>query len=218
MRILVCQSCYDKPQEQLRTVILPPDPVPIMNPRPEDYVIADNPLSALGFDPLNMYMPISQRGGNIGNMTLNAGVDAAFNGVINKRYEFCAALAISNSSFQNTVGKNWNADPSGVSATMPSTTAIQTHTASEVTVYAPSDRGFLNSGATGYLFQGSSDNSTWTTLSSGTTAGTIGETLSIIPTGATYQYHQFVLQGDGLNSVAVAQLVIDVADGPNSEI
>lgn len=25
----------DKPQEQLRTIVLPPDPVPIRNPRPE---------------------------------------------------------------------------------------------------------------------------------------------------------------------------------------
>jgi hypothetical protein len=35
LRILVCRSCLDVPQEQLRTIILPPDPVPIENPRPE---------------------------------------------------------------------------------------------------------------------------------------------------------------------------------------
>lgn len=34
IRLLVCKSCMDKPQEQLRTIILPPDPVPIQNPRP----------------------------------------------------------------------------------------------------------------------------------------------------------------------------------------
>jgi hypothetical protein len=27
----------DQPQEQLRTVILPPDPLPIWNPRPQNY-------------------------------------------------------------------------------------------------------------------------------------------------------------------------------------
>ena len=38
LRILVCDSgCYDVPQEQLRSIVLPPDPVPIMNPRPEQY-------------------------------------------------------------------------------------------------------------------------------------------------------------------------------------
>jgi hypothetical protein len=33
-RILVCHSCLDKPQEQLRAIILQPDPIPILNPRP----------------------------------------------------------------------------------------------------------------------------------------------------------------------------------------
>lgn len=41
LRILVCQRCLDKPQEQLRTIVLPPDPVPVLNPRPEDYA-SDN--------------------------------------------------------------------------------------------------------------------------------------------------------------------------------
>lgn len=33
--MLVCRTCYDKPNEQLRARLLPPDPVPIRNPRPE---------------------------------------------------------------------------------------------------------------------------------------------------------------------------------------
>lgn len=36
-RILVCTTCMDIPQEQLRSIILPPDPVPVLNPRPEPY-------------------------------------------------------------------------------------------------------------------------------------------------------------------------------------
>lgn len=32
--ILVCSRCYDKPNEQLRTILIPADPVPISNPRP----------------------------------------------------------------------------------------------------------------------------------------------------------------------------------------
>lgn len=34
---LVCRQCWDEPQEQLRTIILPPDPIPVDNPRPENY-------------------------------------------------------------------------------------------------------------------------------------------------------------------------------------
>lgn len=35
--ILVCDECLDQPNEQLRAIILPPDPLPVMNPRPEPY-------------------------------------------------------------------------------------------------------------------------------------------------------------------------------------
>jgi len=35
-RILVCHSCLDQPQQQLRAIILQPDPIPILNPRPGD--------------------------------------------------------------------------------------------------------------------------------------------------------------------------------------
>jgi hypothetical protein len=36
-RILVCNTCYDEPQDQLRAIIIPADPMPIMNPRVEAY-------------------------------------------------------------------------------------------------------------------------------------------------------------------------------------
>ena len=35
--ILVCRTCFDRPNEQLRTIIIPPDPMPVFNPRPERY-------------------------------------------------------------------------------------------------------------------------------------------------------------------------------------
>src|SRR5882762_4893552 len=50
LHILVCQPCLDTPQEQLRTIVLPPDPTTIANARPEAYVNDTNPLSPLGFD------------------------------------------------------------------------------------------------------------------------------------------------------------------------
>lgn len=37
LRLLVCENCYDQPQPQLRPRIIPPDPLPIKDPRPERY-------------------------------------------------------------------------------------------------------------------------------------------------------------------------------------
>src|SRR4029077_19610984 len=34
---LVCRDCLDVPNPQTRTIIIPPDPVPILNPRIENY-------------------------------------------------------------------------------------------------------------------------------------------------------------------------------------
>jgi len=36
-RILVCETCLDVPQSQLRAIIVPADPVPIQNPRVESF-------------------------------------------------------------------------------------------------------------------------------------------------------------------------------------
>ena len=51
LRFLVCDTCYDKPQAQLKPIILTEDPLPILNARPEDYAYANNPeLSMLVSD------------------------------------------------------------------------------------------------------------------------------------------------------------------------
>jgi hypothetical protein len=41
IRLLVCNTCYDAPQEQLRAIVVPADPVPIVNPRVQDFVNAE---------------------------------------------------------------------------------------------------------------------------------------------------------------------------------
>ena len=41
LRLLVCSTCYDEPQQQLRAIVVPADPVPIMNPRIQDFVTAE---------------------------------------------------------------------------------------------------------------------------------------------------------------------------------
>ena len=40
-RLLVCNPCYDTPQEQLRAIVVPADPMPIMNPRVQNFVTAE---------------------------------------------------------------------------------------------------------------------------------------------------------------------------------
>lgn len=37
-RILVCDTCYDEPQQQLRAIALSADPIPVINPRTEPYL------------------------------------------------------------------------------------------------------------------------------------------------------------------------------------
>ena len=40
-RILVCDTCNDVPQQQLRAIIVPADPMPVINPRIQDFVVAE---------------------------------------------------------------------------------------------------------------------------------------------------------------------------------
>jgi hypothetical protein len=41
IKLLVCDRCYDEPQQQLRAIVIPADPVPVMNPRIQDFVVAE---------------------------------------------------------------------------------------------------------------------------------------------------------------------------------
>ena len=43
-RTLVCPKCLDTPNETLRSLILPPDPLPVINARPEQYSIDEGPM------------------------------------------------------------------------------------------------------------------------------------------------------------------------------
>jgi hypothetical protein len=39
--MLVCRRCYDTPQENVRAIVLSADPVPIQNPRVQDFANAE---------------------------------------------------------------------------------------------------------------------------------------------------------------------------------
>jgi len=81
-RILVCSPCLDTPQAQLRSIILPADPVPIENPRVQDYAAAETSYvttnSAPVYDPITgIPIPptthlLAQDGENLTNQPIGA--------------------------------------------------------------------------------------------------------------------------------------------------
>lgn len=219
IRILVCDSCLDIPQEQLRTIIIPMDPAPIMNARQEDYVNADNPMSAVGANP-NFFKP--SYGSRIGNLTGGGGINAAFDGNASKPAWMSATNAsVSNSSYNNYVGINWSGInyPANITLTSSIAPPVIRHSLTSFTITAPNDRSFLGTTATNYLIQSSPTNThiygAWTTVSSGTTAGTAGETITGACTGGNTQFHRVAFLGDQTNYVSVAQVKFNVAQTGN---
>jgi hypothetical protein len=52
-QVLVCDRCYDRPNETLRTLILPPDPLPVLNARVPDLAYEEQTPRIIQFaDPL----------------------------------------------------------------------------------------------------------------------------------------------------------------------
>lgn len=41
IRLLVCNSCTDEAQQQLRAIVIPADPVPVVNPRIQDFAVSE---------------------------------------------------------------------------------------------------------------------------------------------------------------------------------
>ena len=56
VRILVCNTCMDTPQEQLRAIVVPADPVPIDQPRTQDFAQAETNYNTVSaptvYDPV----------------------------------------------------------------------------------------------------------------------------------------------------------------------
>lgn len=64
-RILVCDACYDEPQQQLRAIALPADPVPIVNPRVEPYLYDEADYRQIsGYNTVNARTGIPVPGGD----------------------------------------------------------------------------------------------------------------------------------------------------------
>jgi len=205
--LLVCDTCMDTPQENgQRTVILPPDPDPIKNARPRNYLNANNPMSGIG---LTLTDDIYS-GGFFGTMTGGAGVASAFDGNTNKTWLHSAYISVSDSSFGNYIAKNWSPYIGSIRTPSSLTAPVITHSLSSFTATAPNDRSFLSSGPTTWAVRGSNNGVSWTTLLSGVTTGSAGESVGGEPPGSNYRFHNFSLLGDGVSTLTVAQVSFSV--------
>jgi hypothetical protein len=76
-RILVCNTCYDQPQNQLRAIVVPADPNPIINPRTEPYAYdSSNTRQVSGYNTTNAATGIPVQGGDI-RVTSSGGVQTS---------------------------------------------------------------------------------------------------------------------------------------------
>jgi len=68
IRLLVCNSCTDEAQQQLRAIVIPADPIPVVNPRIQDFAVAEtNNLLAQTPTTIDLYTGIPvPHGTNLG--------------------------------------------------------------------------------------------------------------------------------------------------------
>lgn len=128
----------------------------------------------------------------IGNMTGGGGLAAGFDGNTNQSQAASAQGLINGDT---TLGQDWG---SGV-----------TRTVGRFKIYGPNNSGILNTVTLSYDIQGSNDNSTWTTIYSGTIPSANSTVVDVgtgIDTSTAYRYHRFRGTGNGVNAMAVAEL------------
>jgi len=66
IRLLVCNDCYDEPQQQLRAIVVPADPVPVINPRIEPFAADEtNTRYTSGQNTIDPVTRIPVPGGNV---------------------------------------------------------------------------------------------------------------------------------------------------------
>lgn len=217
-RQLVCETCNDAPQEQLRTVVLPPDPDSLFNVRPANYVQDDNPLSVTGVSA-NFSQP--SYGSRIGNLTGAGGINAPFDGNPVKPVRLSATnVGVSNSSYNNYIGINWQGNVNNMGMPTDLLPPVIRHSLTSFTVYAPTDATFLRGTTTNWVVQASDVATTlfsaWTTVSSGTTTGVAGESFTVTVTSTftnpTSQFHRVAFQGNGVQYISVAEVEFSVAE------
>lgn len=136
----------------------------------------------------------------LGNMTANGGLAAAFNGTTSQTQAASCAKGISDSGYANYVGKDWGAG--------------NTKIISGFNVYGPNDTNILGAaGGTNIKLQGSSDNFSSSVvdliaaIAFPTGSSQSLNTITGIDMSTAYRYHRLVINGNGSNTAAVAELI-----------
>jgi hypothetical protein len=92
IRILVCDTCYDTPQEQLRAIVVPADPTPIINARVQDFALAEtdnftistptvyDPITGIPIPPTTNI--VTQDGNNLNTQVIGVPVGLDANAVM----------------------------------------------------------------------------------------------------------------------------------------
>jgi hypothetical protein len=125
----------------------------------------------------------------LGNATAEGGNAAAFNGTTGcTAGSNCAAVATSNSGYNNYVGKDWGSG--------------NTKTITRFIVYGPTDASMLGGTSTTCKLQGSIDNFSSSVVDLATTVSISGnasttDTTSGITTTTAYRYHRVNCNGNG---------------------
>lgn len=208
--ILVCKPCRDKPQENIRTIILPADPMPVQNPRPEQFPLDNNPISGIGFDPAGLWTPPGSPAPfstTFGSLTGGGGPEGCFFGGPNKMFVLSAHLTPSSTGTNpgNSVGVNWSNIPGNPTTPSQLSTPSQKYVVNSTVVNSPVDAPFLGSGATSVVVEGSNDGATWTTIATKVSAGIKNEQLTIpSANSAFYGYHRVRIVGDGSTPAAIS--------------
>lgn len=219
LRFLVCEPCYDLPQIQLRTILIPPDPVPVEYAVPEIYTETDNPVSPIGYSAQALFGN-QNAGAAIGTLTNGGGLVAAFDGRTVKLMAQSALSPIPAAGYNNFIGVNWNANISNPEVPAALLTAV-TYSVPSFTVYAPTDAGIASNGtsavSTGIQLYGSYNGAQWFLLYNGTTTGTVGEVFTATgAVGGAFQMHRVAILGAG-GPVSVAQVQFNVASTGQNE-
>lgn len=134
----------------------------------------------------------------IGDMTSGGNLAASFDGTTSQTAAASSNKATSTAGYTNSVGKDWGASATKI--------------ISRFQVYGPNNQPIRGDGAAGFKLQGSTDNFSGSTvdLYSSTTVGGSAEVINVI-SGITmttpYRYHRITINGNGANSVAIAEIV-----------
>lgn len=134
-------------------------------------------------------------GSTIGNMTSGAGLAAGFDANTAQAAASCPR-AIAQASA--TIGKDWGSG--------------NTKTITQVKIYSPTDDGYRGDGASiSYTIQGSPDNSSWTTIASGSLPSGTNPAATTVASGSitqttAYRYHRLNMTGNSTNGQQLSEL------------